>query len=301
MEFKKSYLVAIGVALFLLAFAYLAFWGSVWFIPSVVISITLGWLPFWIDFFIKLQRQKELESRFPEFVRNLVGAIKSGMPAPRAIIHIATLDYGALNPHVKKLANQLEWAIPLRKALENFAIETKNDVIRRAVSSVVEAEQSGGNIEDVLESITQSVIEIKTLKQKRKAAINSQVIQSYIIFIVFVGVMIVIQNLLIPYMTKLESAESSSGIGGGLIRTGLGGLTKQVSIDTNSIEGFFSSIIQWVVSLQGVFLMLALIQSFFAGIVVGKLSEGDVTSGIKHSFIMMTISFFLIMTAQGFL
>ena len=50
---------------------------------------------------------------------------------------------------------------------------------------------------------------------------------------------------------------------------------------------------------QGVFLMLSLIQALFAGLVLGKLAEGDMRSGVKHSLILMTISFFMITLAQG--
>ena len=55
-------------------------------------------------------------------------------------------------------------------------------------------------MEDVLESITGSLIEIKKIKESRRASVHSQIIQSYIIFFVFIGVMIVIQKLLVPYL-----------------------------------------------------------------------------------------------------
>ena len=39
------------------------------------------------------------------------------------------------------------------------------------------------------------------------------------------------------------------------------------------------------------FLYLLLIQGFFTGLTIGKLGEGSVKSGIKHSFALMFISF----------
>ena len=112
---------------------------------------------------------KEIEQKFPDFVRNLVSSIKSGMPMSVAIINASKKDYGALTPHVSKLANQVEWAIPIHKALGLFAKETNSTVIERSISTVIEAETSGGNIEDVLETITSSVMEIKQIKEERKA------------------------------------------------------------------------------------------------------------------------------------
>ncbi|MBI2142605.1 hypothetical protein HYU15_03930 [Candidatus Woesearchaeota archaeon] len=55
----------------------------------------------------------------------------------------------------------------------------------------------------------------------------------------------------------------------------------------------------WLISLYGIFLMMSMIQGFFAGVVLGKLAEGDLTSGLKHSLVMMTAAFIIITVAQG--
>jgi len=46
--------------------------------------------------------------------------------------------------------------------------------------------------------------------------------------------------------------------------------------------------------------MLAIIQGFFAGLVIGKLSEGSIKFGVRHSLILITVAFFIISLAQGF-
>lgn len=299
--FEKRHIIAIifGVAFFVIDFIF--FLKTAWFIPLIVIAVSIAWSQFWIDFFVNSRKQKELEGMFPEFVRNLVGAVKSGMPVGKAIVYVSRTDYGALTPHVVKLANQVEWAIPVHKALLNFANETKNGVIKRSIATVIEAEMSGGNIEDVLETVTTSVIEIKKIKLARKAGIHSQLVQSYIIFIVFLGVMIVIQNLLIPYIADIESKNIEGVTEGGMALTSaaLGGAIRAVQIDYSSLGAFIGTIGAWLTSIRGVFLMLALIQACFAGLVLGKLAEGDLRSGAKHSLILMTIAFFVITLAQG--
>jgi len=300
MRIEKRHIFGMVLAVGLLVIDALMFLRTAWFIPLIVISLTLGSSQFWIDYFVTLRKQKELESLFPEFVRNLVGAIKSGMPVGKAIIHVSGTDYGALTPFVVKLANQVEWSIPVHKALLNFANETKNPVIKRAISTVIEAETSGGNIEDVLQTVTNSVIEIKKIKLARRASIQGQLVQSYIIFMVFLGVMVVIQNLLIPYIAQIQeqniegAADASASIGGAL-----GGALEPVSFRFDSIPAFFGSLGDYLTNIRGVFLMLACIQALFAGLVLGKLSEGEIKLGIKHSLILMTIAFFVISLAQG--
>lgn len=301
MKIRADYIMGALLAIVLAAVDYYVFSDTAWFVPLLVVAVLMASLPFWIGFFIKLQQQRELEVRFPEFVRNLVGTIKSGMPAPRAILYVSNIDYGALTPYVKKLAHQVEWSIPVHKALLTFANDTRNTVIKRAISSVIEAEMSGGAIEDVLETVTNSVTQIKEIKQRRRAATHSQIVQSYVIFAVFLVVMIVIQNMLVPYLITLEGAQGANTLGIAAIRTGFSGMVRHVTVSYASLGDFFKTFGQWLVSLEGVFLMLALIQALFAGLVIGKLAEGAVIQGVKHSLILMVAAFFIITLAQGFL
>jgi flagellar protein FlaJ len=298
MKTEKRHIAAMLLGVSLLIIDLFFFFKSFWFIPLIIISVTIGWSQYWIDFFIELQRQKNLEARFPDFVRYLVGAIKSGMPISKSISHVSKTNFGDLTPYVKKLANQVEWAIPIHKSLMIFAHDTKNPVIKRAIATVIEAEQAGGNIEDVLETVTDSVINIKKIKDRRKAGIHGQVIQSYVIFIVFLVVMIIVQNLVVPYVSNLSSPTTTAATEG--IINPLGGIITAIEIDYSSVSGFISTMGQWFLSLRGVFLMISLIQGFFTGIVIGKLAEGEIYPGLKHSLILMTLAFFVVSISQAF-
>lgn len=297
--FEGRHKVALVSGLLLLFADIYLFKGKVLFVPFLAIVAIVVTLPHWLDIMKENKRQKEIEARFPEFVRNLSGAIKSGMPAAQAIVHVAEGEYGTLTPYLKKLGNQIEWSIPLHKAFIGFGKDTENPVIRRAIATVIQAEQAGGNIEDVLTAVTESLLQIKKIKEERKSSIHAQVMQSYIIFFVFLGVMIVIQNLLIPYMLKF-GVSNASEVGIATSQAG-GGIKLQSSLDFSSPADFVISLGGWILSLNGIFLLMSLIQGFFAGVVLGKLAEGDMTSGLRHSLIMMTVSFMVITFAQSIL
>ncbi len=295
MKFKNNYLIGIAIGSFILLVDLLVFTNTNWFIPLIVLSILIGSGHIWMDFFAENRKQREIESRFLDFVRNLSGAIKSGMPVSKSIIHVSKMDYGALNPYVRKLGYQVEWSIPVHKALLFFSNSTKNDIIKRSIATVIEAEQSGGNMEDVLESITASLIEIKKIKEQRRASVHSQIIQSYVIFFIFLGVMIVVQNMLVPYLMGTGESGGSLFSSGGLA-TGVGAKSKpsvvmNVEIRFDSFRNFAITLARWFSSLRGVFLMLSLIQGFFAGVIIGKMAEGDITAGLKHSLVLMTVAF----------
>lgn len=284
-KFEQKNQIMLIVAVTVIFVDWVIMRGTPFFVPIIAVAFTLFWLPYWMDIMRENKRQKELETRFPDFVRNLTGAIKSGMPASQAVIHVADTDYGALSPYVKKLANQLEWSIPFHRAFLNFGKDANSHLIKRSIATMIQAERAGGNLEDVLLAITNSLVEIKKIKEERKSSIHSQVMQSYVIFMVFLGVMIVIQNLLIPYMDEF-------GTGGESIAGGAGNaLVTSVAIDFSSPVALIATFSAWFISLHGVFLMIALIQGMFAGAVLGKLAEGDMTSGLKHSAILMTVAF----------
>ena len=291
-KFGKAQQLGVGAGILVFLFDYFVLRDTPWFIPTIALSVSVIWLPYWMALFAENKRQKMLETRFPDFVRNLTGAIKSGMPAPQAVIHVSDSDYGPLTSYVKKLANQLGWGIPFHRAFVNMGRDTDNKIIKRAIATMIQAERAGGNLEDVLLSITDSLWEIQKIKENRRSSIHSQIMQSYVIFFVFLGVMIIIQNLLIPYMSQF-SADSAGGI------AATNALQTVVAVDWTTPVTLIVSLSAWFISLHGIFLMIGLIQGFFAGAVLGKLAEGDITSGLKHSLILSTAAFVAITFAQG--
>ncbi len=299
MKFQLRHQVALAIGIIIAVVDFMVFFDSGFFIPILFVALTIAWMQFWADYFQENQKQKEIEARFPEFVRNLTSSIKSGMPISRAIIYVGTADYGALTHHIRKLSHQVEWAIPVHKALGTLSTDTKNPVIERAIATVIEAEKSGGNIEDVLESVTASLISIKKIKTERKAAIHSQMMQSYIIYIIFIGVMVIIQNVLIPYITNMQGV-SFSGEVQTLESQATSTLLDKVSINLSTPRTLITTLGAWLSSFYGVFLMLSIIQGLFTGLVIGKLSEGELRAGAKHALILVSIAILVISIAQKF-
>ena len=53
--------------------------------------------------------------------------------------------------------------------------------------------------------------------------------------------------------------------------------------------------------ISNAFLYLILVQGFFTGFVIGKLSEGSIKAGVKHSFGLMFLSFLVSAAANALL
>ena len=210
----------------------------------------------------------EKEDMFLEFARNLVESVKAGTPISKSIINVRDKPYGVLSENIKKLANQISLGVPLSSALQTFSKDVGNKTVSRALTLIGQAERSGGEIGGIVESVTEAVSTSEKLKKERKASISTLVVQGYIIFIVFIIIILVLQFQILPMIVGIVPGGGSLGIGG------LGGGTP---VDPGDLSNSF--------------LYLLLIQGFFSGLIIGKLSEGTIKPGVKHSFVLILIAF----------
>ena len=266
MGIKKIHLTGIGIA-FVIVIASFFFIDDKAFFFIIGIGVLIGVSPFVFSIISKSKISAEKEEMFLEFARNLVESVKTGTPISKSIIRAKTKSYGVLTEHVEKLANQISLGIPLNFALQVFAKDISNRTISRALTLIGQAEKAGGDIGEILESVAGAVNMADKLKKERKAAISTLTVQGYIIFFVFMIIILVMQFKIIPMISGIADV----GTVGGLGLAGGGGIS----------AGEISS----------AFLYLLLIQGFFSGLIIGKLAEGNVKLGIKHSFTLMLLAF----------
>jgi flagellar protein FlaJ len=212
------------------------------------------------------KNRKEIEELFPVFLRDFVESTRGGMTIPVALKSVSRNDYKALTPHVKKMAVQLDWGVPVERVLVLFSNKVDSKIISRIVSSVRESHRFGGNLADTLEALSNTAVEVERLREERRLYLHSQMITGYIIFFVFLAVIIALQMFLVPAL----SSTPTSMLGGEAIATG--------GVSEASAEEF-----------QNIFRNLIIVQGFFAGLAVGKMAEGAIAAGLKHSMFMMFI------------
>ncbi len=248
------------------------------------IAVVIAILPFFISFFIETEKEKEKEEMFLEFSRNLVESVKAGTPISKSIINAKEKDYGSLSPHVNKLANQIALGIPVKDALRTFSLDVNITTIRRAITLISEAEQAGGEIDTILESVAKSVSQTEKLKKERKATIYTLVVQGYIIFFVFIIIMLIMEFKIIPM-----SASLGLGVEGSLSDLNIGNVGMPFGTGVSAEE------------MARPFFYLLLTQGFFAGLTIGKLAEGSLKGGVKHSFFLTILAWLISTGARAFL
>ena len=112
------------------------------------------------------------------------------------------------------------------------------------------------------------------------------VVQGYIIFFIFIVIIVVMEFKILPISSGLSStfgsAEAAGDIAGQL---GMFGGGKVATPE----------------ELARPFLWFLIIQGFFTGLIIGKLSEGRVKSGLKHSFILMVLAILINTSSKLFI
>lgn len=275
---RKEYLIGIGLFFVFIILDFTILYNTRWFWSVLLFSFVLGGLPAFLTFLNENKRQKQVEVQFLEFIRGLEESVKTGIPIPQSILNLKNKDFGALNPYIQKLANQIEWGIPVQDALFIFARDTNNRVIKRSIGIITQAEESGGRMDDILRSVVESVVNIQRLKDERKSSTYSQIVQGYMVFFIFIGVMLLLEVKLMPMIQDMMKGMASGGVSGaGFFEAG--GAAKPAELDFKRI-----------------FLSLIVVQGVFAGLLIGKFSEGSIKYGIKHSAALVVIALLIVLT-----
>lgn len=218
--------------------------------------------------------RKKMEEKFPEFLRDVVEGTRAGMSLPQAIQNTETGNYGPLDEKIEKMNAQLDWGVPFEDVLQNFAKETHSDVVRRSVDTIIQAYNSGGNIQDVLESVGDNIRTIKQLKEERESQLYGEMVTGYIVFFIFIGILIALTNYLLPNL-----ADAQQSLGGSGSFAVLGGSSGGASLEQN-----ISLYNSW-------FSRLVYFQAVFSGLIIGKLAEGELKAGFKHMAVLFAVGY----------
>lgn len=274
LELEKKNVIGIVACVIIIIADFAIFFKSpvFWFIFGIALIIAA--LPFFVSLLLESSKEKENNEMFLEFTRNLVESVKAGTPISKSILNLRGRFYGTLTPNIQKLINQISIGIPVPEALEIFSRDVNSPVVSRAVSLIGKAEKAGGEIDNILESTAKSIAEVEKLKKERKAAISNLVVQGYVIFFVFIVIMLIMQFKILPMTSEISMSDMGD-----------------FSSSSNQNQG---------TSAAAPLLYLLLAQGLFTGLVIGKLAEGSIKSGIKHSFIMLALSILIYTGANAF-
>jgi archaeal flagellar protein FlaJ len=218
----------------------------------------------------QMSRIEQIETRLPDFLRDVAEAGRFGMTLPDAIITASKGRYGLLTDEIKRMASQLEWGVPVSTALHLFEERVPTPLVRRVVSIVTRANEAGGNVADVLSMVARNARDDQLNFEARKITMLTYVTVIYISFFVFLFTVLILAADFLPAMISAGESVASSAVSSG-------GSTA-VSLQ-----------FQFVPSLFLAFLVAVIAHAVGDGIMAGILHNARISDGLRHATILLLV------------
>ena len=250
--------VSVVVAVAIVLFGYFTVGVSAALDDFVFFSLLAIISPIALLNYIDYRWRKAVDEHLPDLFRSIVQAQEIGMTLPKALEEAAKRDYGPLTPELKKMTAQISWGSSFEEALLAFGRRIGTVLTQRTVPMIIEASRSGGRVEKVFDPMGKFVQTTILLEKERKTQTRPYIAIIYVALFVFLFTIVMLFK---TFFTDVEGM------------------------------ALFSMPTASTLDLQRTFLHLALVQGFFGGLVAGKMGEGSISAGLKHSLVMMLLGF----------
>jgi len=250
--------VSVGVASAVVALGYVMVGATARLDDFIFFAFVAAISPFAFLNYLDYRWRKAVDEHLPDLFRSLVQAQETGMTLPAALEEASKREYGPITSELKKMTIQISWGASFEEALLAFASRIGTVLTQRTVPMIIEASRSGGRVEKVFDPMGKFIQSTLLLEKERKTQTRPYIAIIYIALLVFLFTIVLL------FKTFFTSVE---------------GVPMLVAPATSSDN------------LERVFLHMTMIQAFFGGIVAGKMGEGSMYAGLKHSLAMMILSY----------
>ena len=95
-------------------------------------------------------------------LKDMLVQISSGVPLLDSMQIIARSDYGIVSSEFEETARQIGVGIPIEDALQNMALRTESEFMRKAIWQLVNGYKAGASLKNVLRNLVESMVVAQT-------------------------------------------------------------------------------------------------------------------------------------------
>ena len=150
----------------------------------------------------KFKQIKEIETRLPDFLRDVAEAGRFGMTLAEAVKVASRGRYGGLTPEIRRMAAQIDWGVPAAEAMRLFSERVDTPLVKRMMSIIIKANDAGGNVADVLTMVAHDARETMLSQDERKIAMATYTVVIYVAFMVFIATIFILNTTFLPKMEE---------------------------------------------------------------------------------------------------
>ncbi|MEM1590258.1 MAG: type II secretion system F family protein [Candidatus Bathyarchaeia archaeon] len=258
---QVTWAASAAIALAVIVFGFFVGWGTMVFDEFVFFAVLVAFVPSTVLSYIDYKWRKAIDEHLPDLFRSIVQAQETGMTLPRALEEAAKRDYGPLTAELRKMNAQISWGMTLEEALLAFAKRVNTVLVQRTIPLIIEANRSGGHVEKVFDPMGKFVQSTLILQKERRNRTRPYIAIIYVAFFVFIFTIILLFK---SFFVNIE----------GLPLLGAAMMASE--------------------EVKRLFFHMTMIQAFFGGLVAGKMGEGTINAGLKHSLVLMVCGYIAI-------
>jgi flagellar protein FlaJ len=224
---------------------------------------------------------KSVEKNIPPFLRDILESTDSGIILPTALIRASTSDYGPISGEIGIAMTKFSMGYDFKESVMETCAKLKHPYMTQVGLVIVEAYSSGGRMHDVLNSSVVLFNGLEQYTEEKQSELRPYTELVYISVVIFLVIALIITAQFIGPLNKLPLAtqgQNSFGGGGG-----------HFSINLSKISPVY---------FESIFFLAGIFESFFGGIVAGKIVDGSSSAGLRHSLILLIITI-LVFNAPG--
>jgi flagellar protein FlaJ len=236
------------------------------------------------------RRLDRIEAAVPDLLDRLASTNEAGMTFTDALKQTDRGDLGALDAEVSKLLADVEWGARTENALYRFSARLRSSTVSRIVTLTTNAMNASGNIGPVIRIAADEARQDRRLKRTREQEMFLYVLIIYISFVVFLGIGLALQQILIPAIPTGGELGGIGGVDSGAAPApGLGGGSLPIDPISPDEQSKYTLLLYHA----------AMVQAVCSGLVAGKMGSGTIKDGAKHVAIMLGIAYAVFLIVLG--
>lgn len=220
----------------------------------------------------KYSRERRMVERMlPEFIKDVAEGRKIGLPPEESIERVGDSDnYRALSKHVNKMAAQLSWGVSLKKVIETFAREVNSWIAKAVGTLMLEVVEIGGGTLRGFDEMASFTGKVSNVESEGRSSLRPYVLIAYV-----GGMMLIMTTFMMVYLLSEQSALGVRGL---------------PSLSNVASPGVLDSLVA-----AGIF------QCWVIGLVAGKMGEGSLSEGFKHSLVLVMLNLLAVVVVGIFI
>lgn len=237
---------------------------------------------FYLDIRIT-NRTRQIEEVLPDFLQLTSANISAGMTIDRALWFAVRPRFGVLAKEIEEIAKSTIAGEDLSESLLAFTRKYDSKILKESVNLIVAGIRSGGELGELLNKISENILDTKLMKKEVSASVTT--------YVIFIGVASVLAapglfalsaQLLVVIQNIAASLASSSGGSA----ASQGALSISFGNDSITLKDFkiFS-------------VVLLTITAYFAAQIISVIQKGDSRDALKNFplFTVVSLSTFFFM------